>query len=134
VAIGPWEIVIILLVLVIIFGAGRLSRVSAAMGKSVREFRSVVQDEPKPAAQPASVTVTAPPVTCSACQATNLATNRFCSVCGATLVSQTPQASTPEPVVAVAPLETTCPSCATLNPPGQAFCGQCGTRLTPAAA
>ena len=123
--IDPWEIVILLLVLVVVLGAGRLSKVRGAMGTSAREFRTAVHEQPKPVA---------PPVTCPACQASNLATNRFCSVCGAALVVPAPEASNPEAVAVVAPVETTCPSCATLNPPTQAFCGQCGTRLTPAAA
>jgi sec-independent protein translocase protein TatA len=150
--IGPWEIFILLVVLVIVFGAGRLSQVGGAVGRSVREFRSAVRDEPL-VAQPV---VVAPPVICAACQASNLASNRFCSTCGATLVSQPVAAPATEAVAAPAPqpaavtptvldLEhpqpapdatptNTCPSCATINPPGQPFCGQCGTRLAPAAA
>jgi sec-independent protein translocase protein TatA len=118
---GPWEIVVILIILVIIFGAGRLSQVGGAVGRSVREFRTAVQEEPHKAA---------PPVVCTACETANPAANKFCSSCGATLTS-------PAPVVEVAmpaaPAESTCPSCATLNPAAQAFCGQCGTRLTRAA-
>src|SRR5437660_188051 len=51
---GPWEVLIVLVVLVIIFGAGRLTNVSGAVGKSIREFRNAVQDAPKaaPAAPP----------------------------------------------------------------------------------
>ena len=130
-AIGPWEIVIILLILVIIFGAGRLSQIGGAVGRSVREFRGAVQQEPaRPASQTATVTVTAPPVTCATCQAVNPSTNKFCSACGAELVRA--PAAEPATAAAAAP-ETTCPSCATVNPRGQAFCGQCGTRLPRAA-
>jgi sec-independent protein translocase protein TatA len=127
--IGPWEIVIILLVLVVIFGAGRLSQMGSAVGKSVREFRSAVQHEPTQAVPQQTVTITAPPVVCAACQAVNPATNKFCSACGAELVS----APANEPASTAAAPETTCPSCATVNPAKQAFCGQCGTRLTRAA-
>jgi sec-independent protein translocase protein TatA len=130
VPIGPWEIVVILLILVIIFGAGRLSQVGGALGKSVREFRGAIQDEPHHAAAAPAVTVTAPPVTCATCQATNPATNRFCSSCGGDLSTQ---ATPPSPADAPPQVSNTCPSCATVNPPGQAFCGQCGTRLTVAA-
>ena len=121
---GPWEVVILLVILVIIFGAGRLTNVSTAVGRSVREFKTAVNEEPKPAAP----VVTTPPVICAACATPNVATNKFCSSCGVALAPA--QAETPTPV-AVA--EVTCPSCATLNPPGQVFCGQCGTRLTRAA-
>jgi sec-independent protein translocase protein TatA len=128
VPIGPWEIVIILIILVIIFGAGRLSQVGGAVGRSVREFRTAVQEEPhKTAANP--LAPPAPPVACAACLTSNPATNKFCSACGAPLVSPTPA----EVTLPAAPAESTCPSCATQNPAGQVFCGQCGTRLTRAA-
>jgi sec-independent protein translocase protein TatA len=87
---GPWEIFIILVILVVIFGAGRLSQVGGAMGKSVREFRGAVREEPAPAPAPVPaaapvVAVAAPPVACPECQTANPATNRFCSACGATM-------------------------------------------------
>jgi sec-independent protein translocase protein TatA len=119
---GPWEVLIVLVILVIIFGAGRLTNVSGAVGRSVREFKTAVQEEPKPAAP------VVPPVICAACETPNVATNKFCSSCGVALAL--PQAETPSPIAAA---EITCPSCATVNPPGQVFCGQCGTRLTRAA-
>ncbi len=37
--IGPVEIGLVLLVILIIFGAGKLPSVGAALGKSIREFR-----------------------------------------------------------------------------------------------
>jgi sec-independent protein translocase protein TatA len=124
---GPWEVVVILLILVIVFGAGRLSQIGGALGKTVREFRGAVQDEPKPATQ---APVAVPPVTCPNCQASNVATNRFCSACGADLAARP---VTPAPTEATTHTTNTCPSCATVNPAGQAFCGQCGTRLSVAA-
>jgi sec-independent protein translocase protein TatA len=102
-SIGPWELVIVLVIVVVIFGAGRLSDVGGALGKSVREFRKATTDDT------ASHAVTAPPP-------------------AAPLTSPTVTPSAP-----VAPVENTCPSCATVNPVGQVFCGQCGTRLTRAA-
>jgi len=147
---GPWEIAIILLILVIIFGAGRLAQVGGAMGKSVREFRSATQEAPAPAVVAAPVAVAVPQVACPTCNALNPASNKFCSVCGASIatpvVAETPAlAAAPELAAQVTTHETmatgpaphvenTCPSCATVNPPGQPFCGQCGTHLTPAAA
>lgn len=126
--IGPWELVIVLIILVVIFGAGRLSQIGGAMGKSVREFRSAMREEQP--ATPAPMTATAaavtPEVACAACEASNPQGQKFCSACGAPLAS-------PVSVSGPAAVETTCPSCATVNPPGQAFCGQCGTRLTRAA-
>jgi len=160
---GPWEIVIILVILVLIFGASRLSQVGGAVGKSVREFRTAVDEEPAPAPVPVP---TVPPVECPTCGAANTPANKFCSTCGATMVAApTAAVMGPQPVAGLTAVaepaaidkpvgekaegemaaidrppaapkvgENTCPSCATVNPPGQPFCGQCGTRLTHAAA
>ncbi|MFC2011281.1 twin-arginine translocase TatA/TatE family subunit [Chloroflexota bacterium] len=51
---GAWEIVLILVVILIVFGAGKLPQVGQAMGKGLRSFRkgqSGEEDEeesPKP--------------------------------------------------------------------------------------
>ena len=111
---GPWELIIILLIVVVIFGAGRLSEIGGAVGRSVREFRSATKDEPKEAATPAQSTLTAPPPAPAA------------------PVAAAPAAGAPAAAPA-AVADTKCPSCGTVNPPSQAFCGQCGTRLTRAA-
>lgn len=110
-ALGPWELVIILLIVVVIFGAGRLAEIGGAVGKSVREFRSATNDpeKDKQAAVAATSTQAAMPAQTTA-----------------------PVASAPPAAPATA-VENKCPSCATVNPAGQVFCGQCGTRLTRAA-
>lgn len=47
-SIGPTELIIILVLALIIFGAGKLSDVGGALGKSIREFRRTSsEDEPK---------------------------------------------------------------------------------------
>ncbi len=102
-SLGPWELIVILVIVVVIFGAGRLSEVGGAVGKSIREFRKATTDDTAP--HSAAV---APPVAPAA-----------------PLTSPTVA-----PSVAI---ENTCPSCATVNPTHQVFCGQCGTRLTRAA-
>ena len=48
---GPTELVLILVVIVIIFGAGKLGGVGKAVGKSVREFKEEVQVDDKKKAQ-----------------------------------------------------------------------------------
>jgi sec-independent protein translocase protein TatA len=45
VGIGPPEIAIIAVVLVLLFGVGKLSGVGGAIGKSVREFRRELKDD-----------------------------------------------------------------------------------------
>ena len=38
----PWELGIVLVIVVIIFGVGRLPEVGGAVGKAIREFKSSV--------------------------------------------------------------------------------------------
>lgn len=45
---GPVELIIILVVVLLIFGVGRLSRIGGEMGSAIREFRQGLQgDEEK---------------------------------------------------------------------------------------
>lgn len=46
--IGPFEGLIILAVVVLIFGVGKLADVGGALGKSVREFRKAAREEDEP--------------------------------------------------------------------------------------
>jgi len=36
---GPWELAIILLIVIIIFGVGKLPQIGGALGQGIREFR-----------------------------------------------------------------------------------------------
>ncbi len=36
---GTWELLIILVIVIVIFGVGKLSDVGGALGKSIREFK-----------------------------------------------------------------------------------------------
>ena len=36
---GPFELIIILVIILLVFGVGRLPEVGGALGKSIREFR-----------------------------------------------------------------------------------------------
>ena len=52
-SIGGWEWIIILLIVVIIFGVGKMSDIGGALGKSIREFREAsAPDDEKEAAMP----------------------------------------------------------------------------------
>ena len=42
---GPWELLIILLIVIVVFGASRLRGIGGALGGSIREFKSAVRDE-----------------------------------------------------------------------------------------
>ena len=37
---GPWEIALIVLIILIVFGVGKLPEIGNAIGKGIREFRS----------------------------------------------------------------------------------------------
>lgn len=43
--IGPWELAIILVIVLILFGAGRLPEVFASFGKGVKAFRDAQRDD-----------------------------------------------------------------------------------------
>ena len=46
--IGPFEGLIILAVVILIFGVGKLSDVGGALGKSIREFRRAAREPDEP--------------------------------------------------------------------------------------
>ncbi len=41
---GPMELIIVLVVVLSIFGVGRLPEIGGAMGKAIKEFRSTQKD------------------------------------------------------------------------------------------
>lgn len=43
----PMHLIIILAIVLIVFGPGKLPDIGAAVGKSIREFRGAVKDDPK---------------------------------------------------------------------------------------
>jgi len=43
-SLGPWELAIILLIVVIIFGVGKLPEIGGALGKGIKEFRTSAKD------------------------------------------------------------------------------------------
>ncbi len=44
---GPMELIIILVIILIIFGAGKLPEIGGGMGKAIRNFKSGVKDTDK---------------------------------------------------------------------------------------
>jgi sec-independent protein translocase protein TatA len=87
--IGPFEGLIILAVVVLIFGVGKLSEVGGALGKSIREFRKAAR-EPDESEQAPYVggggtagVAQATTATCTKCGAELAARSKFCNECGA---------------------------------------------------
>lgn len=47
---GPWELILILGIVVIVFGVGKLPEVGGALGKGIKEFRKATAEEEQAAA------------------------------------------------------------------------------------
>lgn len=43
-SIGIWEILLVLIILLLVFGARRLPELGGALGKGIREFKSSIRD------------------------------------------------------------------------------------------
>ena len=69
---GPLEILVVLAVMIIIFGVGKLPQIGGALGKSIREFRGASRGDDD--GDPPAVDEAAPPAARS--------TNAFCTQCG----------------------------------------------------
>jgi sec-independent protein translocase protein TatA len=72
--IGPIEGLIILAVVVLIFGVGKLSDVGGALGKSIREFRRAAREPDEPEQIAASH--------CTNCGNELRGEEKFCAKCG----------------------------------------------------
>lgn len=94
-SLGPWELIIVLLIVVVIFGAGKISEIGGALGKGIREFRSATSEEDAAGRLPATsavapgagttttITTAAPSeVKCPSCGTMNPPTQAFCGQCG----------------------------------------------------
>ena len=44
-SLGPWELAIILVIVIIIFGAGKLPEIGGALGKGIKEFRESAHND-----------------------------------------------------------------------------------------
>jgi len=95
---GPMELVIILLVLVMLFGATRLADIGGSLGKGIKEFRKNVkegdEDEPAPAPSPQAIastnnggSETVAAVKCPSCGSLNPVGARHCNQCGASIAA-----------------------------------------------
>jgi sec-independent protein translocase protein TatA len=60
-SLGVWEIAILLLILGIVFGAGRLPRIMGDLGKGFASFKKGMQPDDAPPAPPAEPAAVPPP-------------------------------------------------------------------------
>jgi sec-independent protein translocase protein TatA len=91
---GIPELIVILVIVIVVFGAGRLSELGGAMGKSIKEFRKATADEvpPAPVVAPPPVAAAAAPAApvlvenkCPSCATVNPTGQVFCGQCGTRL-------------------------------------------------
>ena len=81
--IGGPELIIILVIVLIVFGAGRLPDVFGQLGKGIRTFRDASSGEDaKGAAAAASTTSAGSAKYCSKCGTALSAEAKFCPSCG----------------------------------------------------
>lgn len=45
-SLGPWQIVIIALVILVLFGAGRLGDIGKGLGEGIRNFKKGITEDP----------------------------------------------------------------------------------------
>jgi sec-independent protein translocase protein TatA len=48
---GPWELIIILVIVIAIFGAGKLGSLGGALGRGVKDFRTAIKPDEKAQAE-----------------------------------------------------------------------------------
>lgn len=124
--VGVPELLIILVVVLVVFGASRLADIGGSMGKAIKEFRREVRDgDEAPAAPPtngskaaavAEQPVIAGTATCGNCGTVNARGAKFCAECGTSLT-------------AAGPATPLCGKCGAENAAGARFCAECGTAL-----
>ena len=51
---GGWEIILIIVLALVLFGAGKLSGVGKALGKSIKDFKNEVKEDKEDDAEGAS--------------------------------------------------------------------------------
>ena len=89
-ALQPGHLVLILIIVLIIFGPGKLTSIGSDMGKAVREFRHSTEGPIEPEA-PKTVASSASAMTqnCASCGAANAVDAAFCGKCGTRLGQRT---------------------------------------------
>jgi sec-independent protein translocase protein TatA len=115
---GAPEIILIILVILIFFGARKIPEIAQGLGKGIREFRKAsrdIQDEFEKeikAGPEATLKGGGKSTACYYCRAQVAENAKFCASCGKSLESPK------------------CMKCGTLNTLGNRFCSQCGETLS----
>jgi len=87
-ALQPGHLLVILAIVVIIFGPGKLGDIGKALGQGMRELKKGVDDVGDGSASASTSTAAAPTTvtrSCPTCRAAVPPADRFCGVCGNTV-------------------------------------------------
>jgi sec-independent protein translocase protein TatA len=121
---NPVHLILLLVVILIVFGAGKLPGVGAALGQSIKEFKKA-STEPEEAT-PANASVNGTSLdSCPNCHTTVPAGAQFCPSCG---TAARPQIAAEATVSSATP--AFCTQCGAKNDVSARFCAQCGTSMS----
>jgi sec-independent protein translocase protein TatA len=83
----PTHLILILVIVLIVFGPGKLPEVGGSLGKSIREFKRGFSPDSDVEAKPAVTEPSSTPKAsvCPTCGTENPEGNQFCGKCGAKL-------------------------------------------------
>ncbi|HTY11165.1 MAG TPA: twin-arginine translocase TatA/TatE family subunit [Bacteroidota bacterium] len=109
---GAPELILILLVILIFFGAKKIPEIAQGFGKGVREFRKASKDIQEDIAADEAKVIEEKKNVCPYCSAPFVEGAKFCPSCGKSLSG------------------VTCSKCHANNPVGSRFCKECGNQLT----
>jgi len=96
----PWHLIVILVIVLVVFGPGKLPELGKAMGEGIKELKKATSGEDEKDAATTAATTTAPtagsvtPITaaptrvCPSCRGTVPVGDKFCGNCGSLMEPQ----------------------------------------------
>jgi sec-independent protein translocase protein TatA len=110
-SLGTPELILIVLVILVLFGAKKIPDLMQGLGKGVKEFRKASRDIQNEIEQGVTGTSEELNAKCFYCAAPTAKDAKFCPSCGKSL--EAPK----------------CPKCNAVNPLGSKFCKNCGEKF-----
>ena len=85
-ALQPGHLIVVLVIVLLIFGPGKLPELGKAVGDGLRELKKATEGDPRAASTAAASSTSAPAArTCPNCHAGVSAADKFCGTCGKAL-------------------------------------------------